>query len=213
MNDPTPRPESRRSIFSDEVKDRLYVDLKTGKLYWDDKEVVARKTIDFTGIGRVWAWIVALVALCAGVGSALDGLVNLNKETCWIKIGACNVARSTSSTPSPQNPIVLPLIYFDTNSAILKLESGAAVENVLQSLKANPSLQVEIQGHTDNTGTPDHNLKVSSERAARVKQWLRDHGIAAERLTSKGYGASRPIADNGTIEGREKNRRVEFLKM
>jgi hypothetical protein len=62
MNDPTPRPESRRSIFSDEVKDRLYVDLKTGKLYWDDKEVVARKTIDFTGIGRVREWAVRSMA-------------------------------------------------------------------------------------------------------------------------------------------------------
>jgi len=210
MKQPGRKPESRRSILSPDVEDRLTVDLNTGKLYWDDKEVVARKTVDFTGISRVWGWIVAIVALCAGVGSALDGLVNLNKETCWIKIGACNVARSTSSPPSPQKPIVLPVIYFDTNSAILKLESGAAVEDVLQSLKANPSLHVEIQGHTDNTGTADHNLKVSGERAARVKQWLTDHGIAVERLTSKGYGASRPIADNGTIEGRAKNRRVEF---
>jgi len=209
---PGTRPESRRSIFSPDVEDRLTVDVESGKLYWDDKEVVARKTIDFTGISRVWAWIVAIVGLLAGVGSALSGVVNLNKETCWIKIGACSVAPKPPD-PGPQKSIVLPDIYFDPNSAILKLESGPAMEDVVQSLKANPSLHVEIQGHTDNTGAADRNLKISGERAASVKKWLTDHGIAAERLTSEGYGASRPIAANGTIEGRAKNRRVEFRRM
>jgi len=230
MADPGTTPASRISIFSEEAADRLTVDLKTKKLYWDDKEVVARKTIDVTGISRVWAWIVAIVALCAGVGGALNGLVNLNKETCWIKIGACKVAlrptlapptsaAPTSATPPPPTPpdpqqtIVLSDIYFDTNSATLKLDSGAALENVIQSLKANPSLHVEMQGHTDNSGSTDHNLKLSRERTASVMQWLTSHGIAAERLTSEGYGASKPIADNGTIEGRAKNRRVEFRKM
>jgi outer membrane protein OmpA-like peptidoglycan-associated protein len=212
MNQPGKRPESRRSIFSKDAQDRLWVDLDTGKLYWDDKEIVARKTVDFTGINRVWAWIVAFVALCAGVGSALDGLVNLNKETCWIKIGACKVA-PTPPPPKAQESIVLPGVYFDTNSPILKLESGPALEKLVQSLKADPSLHIEIQGYTDNTGAADRNLKLSADRAASVKQWLIDNGIAGERLTSEGYGALSPIADNGTIEGRAKNRRVEFRKM
>jgi hypothetical protein len=210
MKNPGARPESRRSILSPDVEDRFTVDLKTGKLYWDDKEVVARRTVDFTGISRVWAWIVAFVALCAGVGSALDGLVNLNKETCWIKIGACKVA---PPPPLPNPQIVLPEIYFDPKSAVPKWESGPALEEFIQSLKANPSLHVEIEGYTDKTGASDRNLELSRERAASVKKWLTDRGIAGDRLSSEGYGASSPIADNGTIEGRAKNRRVEFRKM
>jgi outer membrane protein OmpA-like peptidoglycan-associated protein len=212
MADPDKVRERLLSINNPAVADRLKVGDKSGKLFWNGREVVARKTIDFTGISRVWAWFVAFVALCAGVGGALDGFVNLNKETCWIKIGACSAAPKPPD-PVPQKSIVLPDIYFDPNSATLKLESGPDVEAVIQSLKANPSLHVEIQGHTDNTGAADRNLKISRERAASVKQWLTGNGIGAERLTSEGYGASRPIADNGTIEGRAKNRRVEFREM
>jgi outer membrane protein OmpA-like peptidoglycan-associated protein len=211
MDHPDKVRERLLSIDNPEVEDRLKVGEKSGKLFWNGQEVVARKIVDFTGISRVWGWIVAIVAVCAGVGSTLNGLVNLNKETCWIKIGACKVA----PTPPPLNPqgsIVLPGIYFDTNSACLKLESGPALEKFIESLKATPSLHVEIQGYTDNTGAADRNLKLSGERAASVKEWLTGHGIAAERLTSEGYGASRPIADNGTIGGRAKNRRVEFKK-
>lgn len=212
MDHPDEVRERLLSIHNPDVANRLKVGEKSGKLFWNGQEVVARKTIDFRNLSRAWALFAAVVAVCAGVGSALNGLVNLNKETCWIKIGACKVA-PTPPPPNPQHSIVLPGIYFDTNSAILKLESGPALENFIQSLKANPSLHVEIQGHTDNTGAADRNLKLSGERAASVKQWLTDHGMAADRLTSEGYGASRPIADNGTIEGRAMNRRVEFRKM
>ena len=85
------------------------------------------------------------------------------------------------------------------------------LDEVVQVLKAHPEIEhVRVGGHTDSTSTPDHNLKLSDDRAASVKQYLVDHGIAADRLSSKGYGQTRPIADNGTEEGRAQNRRVEI---
>lgn len=104
-------------------------------------------------------------------------------------------------------------IYFDTDSSVPRPESEATLQNVLQTLKADDSLKLEIQGHTDDTGTPDHNATLSGARAASVLRWLTDHGIAAARLTSKGYGATMPVADNKSQEGRAKNRRVELVRL
>ena len=104
-------------------------------------------------------------------------------------------------------------IYFDTDSATPKPESETTLRHVLQLLQAEPSLRLEIQGHTDNSGSADHNIKLSDQRAASVRTWLTAHGIAAARLTSKGYGATKPVADNNTAEGKAKNRRVELVKL
>ncbi len=78
-------------------------------------------------------------------------------------------------------------------------------------LKENPQIKVEIGGHTDPAGTEKANQKISEKRALSAKKYLMDKfGIAENRLTTKGYGATKPIADNKTEEGRSKNRRVEF---
>jgi OmpA-OmpF porin, OOP family len=69
---------------------------------------------------------------------------------------------------------------------------------------------VEVQGHTDETGTPEFNRRLSEERARSVVAWLVTHGIAPERLIAKGYGKDQPIADNATEAGRAQNRRVVF---
>ena len=103
-------------------------------------------------------------------------------------------------------------IYFDTDSATPRPESDASLRNVLALLKDDHALKLEVQGHTDNTGAPEHNATLSEARAASVKQWLISHGIAAAMLSSKGYGASQPVADNKIPEGRAKNRRVELVK-
>jgi outer membrane protein OmpA-like peptidoglycan-associated protein len=71
---------------------------------------------------------------------------------------------------------------------------------------------LEVQGHTDNVGGDDYNQKLSDSRANAVLEWLRAKGIAADRLTAHGYGLQVPIADNGSDEGRAKNRRVEIKK-
>lgn len=103
-------------------------------------------------------------------------------------------------------------VFFDFNQATLKPESEAALNRAAAMLKAS-SAKVEVQGHTDNVGGDDYNLKLSNARAASVVQWLTQHEIAAQRLSAKGYGKAQPVADNGTDLGRAKNRRVELAKV
>jgi flagellar motor protein MotB len=106
----------------------------------------------------------------------------------------------------------LPLygVTFEFNKAALRLESESTLQRVAAALQGNPALNVEVQGHTDNVGQDDYNLKLSQARADSVKAWLATHGVAAARLSAKGYGRNQPIADNGSDEGRAKNRRVEL---
>lgn len=102
-------------------------------------------------------------------------------------------------------------INFATNSAELPFKSKAILEGFSDFLKANKSLKVTIQGHTDNVGDDDANLALSEARAKAVLDYLVGTGIAGNRLSSKGFGETKPIADNGTETGRAKNRRTEFL--
>ena len=80
-------------------------------------------------------------------------------------------------------------------------------------LEDNPSLKLEIQGHTDNVGDDVLNMRLSLERAESVRRYLIDHGIAADRLVARGYGESRPTAGNGSAGGRSANRRIEFVPL
>jgi len=103
-------------------------------------------------------------------------------------------------------------ILFETDSAKILGQSSALLEEVAEVLQKDPSLQeVEIQGHTDNTGGRDHNQKLSEARASAVKDWLVKAGIAGSRLSAKGYGQDRPLAPNVTEANRTKNRRVQFI--
>lgn len=99
-------------------------------------------------------------------------------------------------------------IYFDFASANLKPESKAAIDQILAFLQANPSQNITIEGHTDNVGNEKSNMQLSIARAERVKTELVKRGINPQRLTSKGLGASQPIANNTTDTGRAQNRRV-----
>jgi len=101
-------------------------------------------------------------------------------------------------------------VLFDFDKATLKPASDAVLGRARDALQANPRLSVEVQGHTDNVGGDDYNAKLSEARARSVMQWLVKNGVPAARLTSKGYGKSKPVADNDTPEGRAKNRRVEL---
>jgi outer membrane protein OmpA-like peptidoglycan-associated protein len=101
-------------------------------------------------------------------------------------------------------------LNFETASSKLTSESKAQVANVVAILKAYPAVQVKIGGYTDNQGDPDRNLKLSEDRAARVAAEIVAEGIAAERVTAEGYGDKFAIGDNGTAEGRAKNRRTSL---
>jgi len=101
-------------------------------------------------------------------------------------------------------------LNFETASTQLTANSQATVTSLSQTLKAHPTAQVQLSGHTDNTGTADANQKLSLARANAVKQMLVSSGIAADRITTSGYGQDRPTASNDTEEGRAKNRRLEL---
>lgn len=101
-------------------------------------------------------------------------------------------------------------VQFETNKADLKASAYPALEAVAEALKAQPNLNVQIEGHTDSTGKKDYNQQLSQRRAESVMKYLNAKGIAAERMTATGYGMTRPIASNDTAQGRTENRRVEF---
>lgn len=104
-------------------------------------------------------------------------------------------------------------INFDVDKATIRPESMGTLNMIAGILKENPELKFEVDGHTDNSGTAPHNLTLSQQRADAVKAQLITMGIAAARLTSKGFGSGKPIADNLTPEGKANNRRVEFVKL
>lgn len=106
--------------------------------------------------------------------------------------------------------VALDGVLFDFNKATLKPESTPVLERVAALLTHNTALKLEVQGHTDNVGTPAYNQKLSEDRAASVVAWLTQHQVKGDRLTSRGYGLTRPVAPNTTDEGRAKNRRVEI---
>lgn len=101
-------------------------------------------------------------------------------------------------------------IFFATGSAKLLAKSYPSLNNVVQVLQDNPSYKVEVEGHTDTTGTAEKNHKLSHDRANAVKAYLVSKGIDESRITSAGFGSDRPIASNKTAAGKAKNRRVEM---
>ena len=117
-----------------------------------------------------------------------------------------DMARSINQTGSA----ALYGIQFDTNSSTLRPDSSATLSKVLAVILNRPNSQWIIAGYTDNQGKAERNQKLSEARAAAVVDWLVSHGVASNRLTSEGFGATHPVADNSTDEGRAKNRRVEL---
>lgn len=105
---------------------------------------------------------------------------------------------------------ILKNIFFETDSFSLKPESKGQLKEIVDFMKTNPGLVIEIGGHTDNQGTENYNLILSSKRANAVVQSLVQMGIPSARLKSKGYGFAIPVADNSAEEGRALNRRTEF---
>lgn len=103
-------------------------------------------------------------------------------------------------------------ILFDTGKSTIKEESLPIIDQIFELLNSNSSLNVSIEGHTDNVGTPESNKTLSDARAKAVLDAMVSKGITKTRLSSVGWGQERPVADNRTEEGRAKNRRVEIVK-
>ncbi|MBA3342415.1 MAG: OmpA family protein, partial [Gemmatimonadaceae bacterium] len=105
-------------------------------------------------------------------------------------------------------------ILFDTGSERVRPESTPTLKQIAAMLEQHPELRIRIEGHTDNVGAPDANLKLSTKRALVVKDMLiRDYKISAGRLESQGLGDTKPAGKNDTPEGRQNNRRVELVKL
>ena len=100
-------------------------------------------------------------------------------------------------------------IHFETASATIKEESNADLDSIVNILLDNPTINVYVEGHTDNVGAPEDKMTSSQKRADAVQAYLAAKGVDVTRLSSKGYGETQPIADNSTPEGRALNRRVE----
>jgi outer membrane protein OmpA-like peptidoglycan-associated protein len=103
-------------------------------------------------------------------------------------------------------------INFDTDKTAIKPDAQPTIAEIVKLMTDNPGVKLEVQGHTDNQGDAAHNMTLSSGRANSVVGALMAAGIPLDRLSPKGYGQTKPIADNGTEDGRAKNRRVELVK-
>lgn len=107
--------------------------------------------------------------------------------------------------------VVINNIFFETGKATLSGESKVELEKAIDLLNANPTMVIEVGGHTDNVGDDAFNMKLSHDRAKSVRDYLVQGGIASARVQAKGYGESNPIATNDTDDGRKANRRTEFI--
>jgi outer membrane protein OmpA-like peptidoglycan-associated protein len=102
-------------------------------------------------------------------------------------------------------------VLFDFDSAAIRPDAERTLQEVAMVLTSFHGRPVRLEGHTDAIASEDYNQKLSERRAGAVRGWLAGHGVEAGRLTPKGFGKSRPIADNATADGRQKNRRVEVI--
>ncbi|MBX0291643.1 OmpA family protein [Hymenobacter sp. HSC-4F20] len=107
--------------------------------------------------------------------------------------------------------LTLPNLYFTQSTAVLLPTSRPTLNALARTLREQPAMQLEIAGHTDNVGEPALNLRLSEQRARVVRQYLVQQGIDSVRLTARGYGSTRPVADNRDPQQRPRNRRVEVV--
>jgi OOP family OmpA-OmpF porin len=131
------------------------------------------------------------------------------------KVNAEGCPLPPATTPTPPTPepkkLILEGVNFDNDKATLRPEAIGILDQAAATLKEWGEVKVEVAGHTDSVASDAYNLQLSDRRANSVRDYLISRGVAADRLTAKGYGESMPIADNTTEEGRAKNRRVELI--
>ena len=121
-------------------------------------------------------------------------------------------ASSLSDELNKSGHVAVYGIHFETGKAAILPDSESILNEIVKLLEQTPDLKLRVEGHTDNVGSGASNQALSEKRAQAVVAWLTAHGVSASRLAAKGYGQTKPIADNGTDDGKAKNRRVELAK-
>ena len=153
------------------------------------------------------ASVLAIPGLTLGIGGGGTGLVASVQELEAAKrdLGAQETALVVR--------VELPAdVLFDFDKAEIRADAADALAKLASIIAAYPSGRVELSGHTDDKGSDAYNQRLSERRAAAVKTWLVDrHSLDGSRIATRGEGESRPVADNGTDEGTQRNRRVEAL--
>lgn len=168
---------------------------------------------DFTSNASTGEYVVALPSgVNYGITIEKDGHL-FHSENVYLtdKEGYKEIVKDVRLAPVKKgSKVVLNNIFFETASSQIQRESVPELEKLVNLLKRAPDLRIEVSGHTDNTGNPQSNQKLSEDRAKSVKEYLISKGIAASRIEAKGYGQEQPIATNNSVEGRARNRRTEF---
>ena len=152
-------------------------------------------------------------AIGGALGAAAGGTVGYNWSAIHQKLSGATAGTGAQVVEQPDGSLKVNIpsaISFDTSSYAIKPGFAPVLDQVTQTLVQNPELVAHVVGHTDSTGNPARNLTLSQNRAQRVASYLVQHGVAANRLSAEGRGASQPAADNGTAQGRAQNRRVEI---
>ena len=166
-------------------------------------------------LGGVIGKICGNTALGAIIGAAVGGTAgaiigkNMDKQADEIKntVPSAKVERVGEGITVEFNNSVL----YAFNSADLNSASYSALGDLITVLNKYPDTNIEVQGHTDSTGTHEYNQGLSERRASSVAAYLRSHDIASSRITTKGFGETAPKYSNTTADGRAQNRRAEFL--
>lgn len=153
-----------------------------------------------------------LTAHYAKNGRDIWAYLHMGAEEYSIKVADVGVDNDIAKQFARDCHVALYGVLFDFNKASLKPESDSVLQRVQAFLQKDPALKLEVQGHTDNVGGDDYNQKLSDARSRSVLAWIVQHGVAADRLSFKGYGKTRPVATNDTDEGRARNRRVEIAR-
>jgi OOP family OmpA-OmpF porin len=160
------------------------------------------------------------LAATTGCGSAKSadelataGAMAAFVEEVFLEKAPMKPAPAPLPVPQPKISWILSGVNFDLNKAVVRQDAKDILQNDIKILKENPQIRVEVQGHTCDLGDAAYNMDLSDRRANAIKDYLISQGIAADRLTAKGYGEERPRFPNDSEANRAKNRRVELVPM
>lgn len=187
-----------------QIKDRKTEEAIAGEIRFPDTDIPTIKADASTGVFKA----ILPVGTYAVIVSA-EGYI---EQPAPLVISEDKVTEKEFKLVKKGMTFTLRGIYFDFNKSTIKPESYPVLDEAAKILKENPSIKVEIQGHTDSVGSDEYNQKLSEARAASVVSYfVMNHQIDTRRLVARGYGESMPIASNSSEAGRELNRRVEFV--